>query len=202
MVRIEQHRSFVMADIPGLIAGASQGAGLGIRFLKHLARCRILLHLVDIAPADDSDPVEAARTIIQELETFSETLASRERWLVLNKTDLLAEDECAARCERIVKALDWQGPVFTLSAETRQGTAALCQTTMTWIEERRAVEESDAEVAAQEEAARQQMEEEARLRIQAYNTKRRAERRAEKEARERDIEVDDDLPETEVLYVR
>jgi GTP-binding protein len=91
VVSIEPHRSFVVADVPGLIEGASQGAGLGFRFLRHLTRTRLLLHLVDVAPLDHSDPVDAARVIIDELEQFSPTLAARPRWLVLNKIDLLPD---------------------------------------------------------------------------------------------------------------
>ncbi|MCY4473402.1 MAG: Obg family GTPase CgtA [Kistimonas sp.] len=199
VVRVQQHRSFVMADIPGLIAGASQGAGLGIRFLKHLVRCRVLLHLVDIAPMDGSDPVEAARTIIQELETFSHSLAVRERWLVLNKTDLLPEDACVDRCERLVEALDWKGPVYRISAETQQGIAPLSQAIMTWIEERRSMENEDPEMAHTEALQQKTMEEEARLRIQDYNAKRKAARAAQ--AEEPCTQEQDEASDTQVLYV-
>ena len=89
MVRVGPHRSFVMADIPGLIEGAAEGAGLGIRFLKHLSRTRLLVHLVDVAPFDGSDPAADAVAVVGELERFSPELAARERWLVLNKTDLV-----------------------------------------------------------------------------------------------------------------
>jgi GTP-binding protein len=92
VVKVDAHRSFVVADIPGLIEGASDGAGLGIRFLKHLTRNRILLHLVDVAPFDESDPAQQALSIVRELERFSPTLAARPRWLVLNKIDLIDED--------------------------------------------------------------------------------------------------------------
>ena len=105
VVSIEPHRSFVMADIPGLIEGAADGQGLGVRFLKHLARTRILLHLVDVAPIDGSDPVQGATAIIAELEAHSEELASRERWLVLNKLDLLPEDERDACVSALTEAL-------------------------------------------------------------------------------------------------
>ena len=117
VVMLERHRSFVIADIPGLIAGAHEGAGLGIRFLKHLARTRILLHLVDIAPYDPAaDPVKDARSIARELEKFSPELAARERWLVFNKIDLLPENERAARVKEIVRRLKWKGPVFAIAA--------------------------------------------------------------------------------------
>jgi GTP-binding protein len=135
VVRVGVHRSFVVADIPGLIEGAAEGAGLGIRFLKHLARTRLLLHLIDVAPQDPAaDPVVDARKIIAELARYSPELAARERWLVLNKLDLLGEDEVAARCERIVEALDWGGPVFRVSALRREGTEALCHAIMDHLE--------------------------------------------------------------------
>src|SRR5690554_3365894 len=104
VVRVNDERSFVMADIPGLIEGASEGAGLGIRFLKHLTRTNILLHVVDVAPYDGSDPVEDALGIVEELRKFSPTLAERERWLVLNKVDLLTAGEVDAVSTRIVQA--------------------------------------------------------------------------------------------------
>ncbi|RUO29793.1 GTPase ObgE [Aliidiomarina sedimenti] len=110
------HQSFVIADIPGLIEGAAEGAGLGIQFLKHLERCGLLLHLVDLAPFDGSDPVEQAVTIIGELEKYSAALADKPRWLVLNKTDLLDEDEIAEKTANIVEALGWEGPVYQISA--------------------------------------------------------------------------------------
>ena len=105
VVRVDPTRSFVVADIPGVIEGAAEGAGLGIQFLKHLSRTRLLLHLVDIAPADGSDPVEAVRTIEHELARFSPELADRPRWLVCNKIDLLPEAEREARCREVVQAL-------------------------------------------------------------------------------------------------
>jgi GTP-binding protein len=134
VVSIESHRSFVMADIPGLIEGAAEGAGLGIRFLKHLRRTRLLLHLVDMAPFD-ANPVEDARSIITELERFSPELAAKERWLVLNKTDLMPDDEAAAARDRIVNALGWDGPVYRVSALSGQGTRELVGDVMSRIEE-------------------------------------------------------------------
>ncbi len=136
VVAVEAHRSFVMADIPGLIEGAADGAGLGIRFLKHLSRTRILLHLIDVAPLDENvDPVDDAQKIIAELERFSPELAARERWLVLNKVDLLSEAEVEVVRERIVKALDWQGPLHLISAIASQGTRQLAGAIMTRLEE-------------------------------------------------------------------
>lgn len=126
-------QSFVIADIPGLIEGAAEGAGLGIRFLKHLERCRVLLHILDIDPIDGSDPVDSARAIVAELEKHSPLLASKPRWLVFNKTDLLLEEEIQERVERIVKELDWKGEVFTISAYNREGTQELSLKLMDFI---------------------------------------------------------------------
>jgi GTP-binding protein len=136
VVYVGEQQSFVMADIPGLIEGAAEGAGLGIRFLKHLQRTRILLHLVDIAPMDPgADPVADARAIVAELERFSPELAARERWLVLNKCDLLPPDEVDARCGEIVAGLDWEGPVHPISGLAKKGTTELCKAVMARLDE-------------------------------------------------------------------
>jgi GTPase len=136
VVYVGQHQSFVMADIPGLIEGAADGAGLGIRFLKHLQRTRVLLHLVDVAPPDpEADPVKDARAIAAELKKFSPELAARERWLVLNKIDLLLPAEAEKRCKDIVRRLRWKGPVFRISGATRQGTQDLCRAAMRRLDE-------------------------------------------------------------------
>jgi GTP-binding protein len=124
-----------MADIPGLIEGASEGAGLGIQFLRHLQRTGLLLHLVDIAPVDGSDPADAVRAIAQELANFSEDLAVKPRWLVINKIDLLDDEERAAARQRLVEQLDWKGPVFEVSAATGEGTEALGQAVVRELEE-------------------------------------------------------------------
>jgi GTPase len=137
VVDVGQHRSFVMADIPGLIEGAAEGAGLGIRFLKHLQRTRVLLHLVDIAPLDpDADPVKDARAIVAELKKFSPDLAEKPRWLVLNKRDLLPEDEAEKRARAIVRSLRFRGPHFLVSGATGAGTRELCEAVMAFLEER------------------------------------------------------------------
>ncbi len=128
-------RSFVMADIPGLIEGAADGAGLGIRFLKHLQRTRVLLHLVDIAPLDPSaDPVRDARAIVGELGKFSEDLLTKPRWLVINKSDLLLEDEARAKAIAIAQALKYRGPAFLISGATRAGTTDLTEAVMRFLE--------------------------------------------------------------------
>jgi GTP-binding protein len=136
VVSVGEHRSFVMADIPGLIEGAAEGAGLGIRFLKHLQRTRVLLHLVDIAPPDpEADPVKDARAIVAELKKFSKDLAEKPRWLVLNKIDLLPAKEADQRCKDIVRRLRWKGPTYRISGVTKQGTKELMQDVMRLIEE-------------------------------------------------------------------
>ena len=126
VVSVEAHRSFVIADIPGLIEGAADGAGLGIQFLRHLQRTRILLHLVDLMPLDDSDPAEQVRAIEHELGKYDRALLQKPRWLVMNKTDLLLPDEARERAEAVVAALDWKEPWFTVSAIGREGTREVC----------------------------------------------------------------------------
>lgn len=138
VVRVGPWQSFVMADIPGLIAGASEGAGLGLQFLRHLDRTGLLLHVVDIAATHDgSDPAEAARALVAEIAEYSDALAGRERWLVLNKIDTLAGEERDRACDAVIAALQWQGPVFRVSALSGEGTEALCRAIMTRLEERR-----------------------------------------------------------------
>jgi GTP-binding protein len=135
VVACGNQRSFVMADIPGLIEGAADGAGLGIRFLKHLQRTRVLLHLVDIAPVDpNADPVRDAQSIVGELGKFSEDLLAKPRWLVLNKSDLLPPDEAAAKAISIARALDYRGPAFLISGATRGGTTELTEAVMRFLE--------------------------------------------------------------------
>ena len=129
-------RSFVMADIPGVIEGAAEGAGLGIRFLKHLQRTRVLLHLVDVSPPDpDADPVKDARTIISELKKFAKELAAKERWLLINKVDLLEPAEAQRRTKDIVRRLRWKGRVFQISGATGAGTDELKMEIMRYLEE-------------------------------------------------------------------
>lgn len=136
VVRVSQERSFVMADIPGLIEGAAEGAGLGVRFLKHVSRTLLLLHVVDIAPSDGGDPVEHIKSIIKELEKFNPELLAKERWLVLNKTDLLTVEEAEQYCQAIVKRLAWTGKVFKISGLSRKGTEELAQAAMKYLETR------------------------------------------------------------------
>ncbi len=200
VVKVQEHRSFVIADIPGLIEGASEGAGLGIRFLKHLTRCRVLLHIVDMAPFDGSEPAANAQAIIDELQAFSPTLASRERWLLLNKVDLLPADEVEARCQAVVDALGWQGPVHRIAAISQLGTHQLCNEILSQIELRREEEANDDELAARERALQEQMQLESRERIEELQEQRRLERIARKRGGE-DFDGDDDDHDVEIEYV-
>jgi GTP-binding protein len=141
VVRVEADRSFVVADIPGLIEGAADGAGLGIQFLRHVSRTRLLLQIVDILPMDGSDPVAQVRAIESELEQFDPELLQRPRWLVLNKTDLMAdEDERRAVAEDIVARLEWTAPWFMISAVARQGTLEICQRAQQFFDAQRALD--------------------------------------------------------------
>jgi len=146
VVRVGRLQSFVMADIPGLIEGASEGAGLGIQFLKHLQRTGLLLHLVDIAPMNpDVEPADEVIAIARELANFSVELAEKPRWLIINKTDLLSEEDLAVAKEMLLEKLAWQGPVFEVSAATGAGTEALGQAIMRELE---LIEEQAAEAEA------------------------------------------------------
>ena len=128
VVRTDVDRSFVVADIPGLIEGAAEGAGLGHQFLRHLQRTRLLLHIVDIAPFDEGvDPVAQARAIVKELKKYDPALHAKPRWLVLNKLDMVPAEERAARVKDFVRRLRWKGPVFEISALTREGCEPLVQ---------------------------------------------------------------------------
>jgi GTP-binding protein len=134
VVRVDESASFVIADIPGLIEGAADGAGLGHRFLRHLARTRLLLHVVDIAPLDpDADPVRDAKAIVAELKRYDPELARRPRWLVLNKLDLVPENEREPRVAAFVKAYRWKGPVFAVAAISGEGCRELVFQIQRWL---------------------------------------------------------------------
>ncbi len=200
VVKVEAHRSFVIADIPGLIEGASEGAGLGIRFLKHLTRNRILLHIVDMAPFDGTEPADSAVAIAGELGRFSATLAERERWLVLNKTDLIDAETFAERKTAVLAALDWQGPVYEVSAIKGEGTDALCGDLMNYLEELREQEKADPELAHADVELQQRMQEEARERIAELRSQHK--RRADQEAEDDDDDDwNDDEYDVDVEYV-
>ncbi|MDC9564953.1 MULTISPECIES: Obg family GTPase CgtA [unclassified Pseudoalteromonas] len=134
VVRPEANKSFVIADIPGLIEGASDGAGLGIRFLKHLERCRVLLHVIDVMPVDGSNPVDNAFAIINELHQYSPKLAEKPRWLVFNKIDLLPEDEAQALCEQIAQELGEEENVYRISAVNKLNTQPLIHDIMALLD--------------------------------------------------------------------
>ena len=197
VVGMSGDKSFVVADIPGLIEGASEGAGLGIRFLKHLTRTRLLLHLVDMMPYDESTAGQNAEVIEQELAKFSPTLAEGDRWLVLNKVDLLPEDEVDARCQEVVDHLNWQGPVFRISGLASQGTKALCAAIMEYIDGHREEERAAPELAEQSEKRRMEIQAEARDRIQELADNRRS---ARKQAIEDADDEDDDDHDVDVVY--
>ena len=135
VVRTDTERSFVVADIPGLIEGAADGAGLGVQFLRHLQRTRLLLHIVDVAPLDDgADPVRDAKAIVGELKRYDESLHAKPRWLVLNKLDLVPEGERAARVKSFVKAYRWKGPVFPIAAINGEGCRELVFKVQEWLD--------------------------------------------------------------------
>jgi len=199
VVRTEAHRSFVVADIPGIIEGAAEGAGLGIRFLKHLARNRVLLHLVDMAPWDETTPAQAAVTAVNELEKFSRTLAQQPRWLVLNKLDMLPEEEQDAACQAVIDALDWEGPVYRISALNKLGLAPLVHDLQDFLDARAAAIAEDPELLEQERHTRALIDEEARENLQRLRLEQRARRLADDGLDDDDF--DDDDYDVEVEYV-
>ncbi|WP_201596520.1 Obg family GTPase CgtA [Psychrobacter fulvigenes] len=204
VVDVGVHRSFVMADIPGLIEGASEGAGLGIRFLKHVARTRRLLHIVDIKPIDGSDPVENARVILNELERFSPELASLPQILVLNKIDQIVDEDLNAICTHIVAELGWTGMVFRTSTLTGEGVDAVKYHLMNEIEREREREEEDPIFAEAQKESFERLEAEVRRNTEAQREAYRAARRAQREGldlADDDSFDDDDDSDVEVVYV-
>jgi len=199
VVRVQSHRSFVIADIPGLIEGAAEGAGLGVRFLKHLVRTRLLLHVVDMAPFDGSRPFDVVRAIEGELGKFSETLASRDRWLVLNKLDLLPEDQRERACKKLVEELGWEGPVYPVSAINSEGLEVLCRDIMIWIESKAQAEVEDQALAQAEQQTKEKMQQEAREKLRAYKAEQKA-RREKEGGDDLDDDFDDDDDDVEVVY--
>ncbi len=197
VVGMSGDKSFVIADIPGLIEGASEGAGLGIRFLKHLTRTRLLLHLVDMMPYDGSTPGQNAVVIEKELERFSPTLASGDRWLVLNKIDLLPEDEVDDLCEGVVDKLGWEGPVFRMSGLASQGTKVLCAAIMDYIDDQRQREGVDPTLTELADERRTIIQAEARDRIDDLAETRR---HAREQSQADDTDDDDDDHDVDVVY--
>jgi GTP-binding protein len=199
VVRTEAHRSFVVADIPGIIEGAAEGAGLGIRFLKHLARNRVLLHLVDMAPWDETTPAQAAVTAVNELEKFSHTLAQQPRWLVLNKLDLLPEEEQDAACQAVIDALSWEGPVYRISALNKLGLESLVHDLQDFLDARAAAIAEDPELLEQERHTRALIDAEARENLQRLRLEQRARRLADDGLDDDDFDEDDYDVEVEYL---
>ncbi len=197
VVDVGLQRSFVMADIPGLIAGASEGAGLGIRFLKHVARTRRLLHIVDVQPIDQSDPVTNARLIMAELKNFSPELANLPQILVLNKIDQIPVDEQNALCTRIVAALGWTGMVFRTSTLTGDGVDAVKHHLMNEIEREKEREAEDPIFAEQQKERFERLELEVRRNTEEQKQAYRAARKAQREGLANDDEWDDDDVEVE-----
>lgn len=199
VVRTEAHRSFVVADIPGIIEGAAEGAGLGVRFLKHLARNRVLLHLVDMAPWDEVTPAAAAVTAVKELQKFSKTLSEQPRWLVLNKLDMLAEEERDSACQAVIDALEWTGPVYRVSALTKQGLSPLVHDLQDFLDARALAVAEDPELLEKERETRAIIDREARENLERLRAERRARR---EEGEDWDDDFDDDDYDVEVEYVR
>ncbi len=203
VVKVGTFKNFVIADIPGLIEGAAEGAGLGTRFLKHLTRTRLLLHIVDLAPIDQSNPADAAQTIVEEITAFSPSLAERDRWLVLNKIDQLLDDEREELKQAVIERLDWKGPVFLVSALDKEGTKELSQAIMRYLDERELRIAEDKEYADYLINLDQRIEDEGRAHLQELDD-RRALRRAgvkAQEEQEEDDWDDDDDDQAEVFYV-
>lgn len=140
VVRVSHEKSFVIADIPGLIEGAAEGAGLGIQFLRHLQRTRLLLHIVDLAPFENIDPVKEAKAIVKELKKYDESLFDKPRWLVLNKLDMVPEEDRKKRVKDFIKRFGWKGQVFEISALTRDGCEDLVVEIYNYLAEQRQLE--------------------------------------------------------------
>ncbi|NLD13962.1 MAG: GTPase ObgE [Gammaproteobacteria bacterium] len=205
VVKVGSFKNFVIADIPGLIEGAAEGAGLGTRFLKHLTRTRLLLHIVDLAPVDQGNPADAAEIIVKEISEFSPSLAERDRWLVLNKIDQLLDDEREERKRAVIERLDWQGPVFMVSALDKEGTRELTQAIMRYLDERDLRISEDKEYAEYLTDLDQRIEDEGRAHLQALDDRRalrKAGYRAEDELDDEDWDDEDDDDQAEVFYVR
>lgn len=206
VVDADRHRSFVMADIPGLIEGAAEGAGLGIRFLKHLARTRILLHVVDVQPIDGSDPIHNAKAILNELKKFSPTLSQLPVVLVLNKLDQLEEGAKEEWCQHILTELEWDGPVFKTSGLMSEGTKEVVYYLMDQIEQQQEREVEDPEYAAEMKAFREQLEAETREQTlaakEAYRQMRKEQRLSDAADLDDEDDEDGDDGEMEVHYVR
>ncbi|MBS9779776.1 MAG: Obg family GTPase CgtA [Moraxellaceae bacterium] len=198
VVDVGKHRSFVMADIPGLIEGASEGAGLGIRFLKHVARTRRLLHIVDIKPIDESDPAENAKVILAELEKFSPALAQLPQILVLNKIDQVPAEELNELCTHIVAEIDWTGMVFRTSTLTGEGVDEVKYHLMNDIEREQEREEEDPMFAEEQQERFARLEAEIRHNSEQQKLAYREAKKAQREGLNDDEDFDNG--DVEVVY--
>ena len=183
--------SFVIADIPGLIEGAADGAGLGIQFLKHLARTRLLLHLVDLSPVDGSDPRANYEVIENEVLKYSEGIAEKDRWLVFTKMDVLTDDLTDDVIDEVLAKIDHKGPVFRISAVSGAGTEGLSRSIRDYLNARRRSENEDADGDYDPQGVREKHEEKVRNEVHAFSSNLRAKRKLQRQAK-RDAEQDDD----------
>ncbi|MGC7559643.1 Obg family GTPase CgtA [Pasteurella sp. PK-2025] len=189
VARVDANRSFVVADIPGLIEGASEGAGLGIRFLKHLERCRVLVHLVDIAPIDESDPADNIAIIESELFQYSETLADKPRWLVFNKIDTMSDEEAEQRAKDITQRLGWEDDYYLISAVTGKNVSPLCRDIMDFIE-----------ANPREEAEQEAQDTEVKFKWDDYHQAQLAEHQLDEEDDDWDDWSEEDEEGVEIIY--
>ena len=187
VVNIGNDRSFVIADIPGVIKGAAEGAGLGIRFLKHLTRTKLVLHIVDVSPMDKTPPKEAFREIELELEKFSPTLARQSRWLILNKADLFDVNEHKKLLKNFVKDVGWIGPSFLISAATGQGVDSLCNSVGDYLNDERSREINDSEAKKNADKVRNAIFMEAKMQISKLAESKRKTRKIKDSKIEEDV---------------
>ena len=187
VVNIGNDRSFVIADIPGVIKGAAEGAGLGIRFLKHLTRTKLVLHIVDVSPMDKTPPKEAFREIELELKKFSPTLARQRRWLILNKADLFDVNEHKKLLKNFVKDVGWIGPSFLISAATGQGVDLLCNSVGDYLNDERSREINDSEAKKNADKVRNAIFMEAKMQISKLAESKRKTRKIKDSKIEEDV---------------
>ena len=187
VVNVGNDRAFVIADIPGVIKGASEGAGLGIRFLKHLTRTKLVLHIVDVSPMDKTPPKEAFREIELELEKFSPTLARQSRWLILNKADLFDVNEHKNLLKHFVKDVGWTGPSFLISAATGQGVDLLCNSVGDYLNDERSREINDSEAKKNANKVRNAIFMEAKMQISKLAESKRKTRKIKDSKIEEDV---------------
>ncbi|MFZ7172468.1 Obg family GTPase CgtA [Avibacterium avium] len=189
VARVDENRSFVIADIPGLIEGASEGAGLGIRFLKHLERCRVLIHLVDINPIDGSYPADNIAIIESELFQYSEKLADKTQWLVFNKIDTMSDEEAHERAKEILERLGWEGDYYLISAATGKNVPALCRDIMDYLD-----------AHPREEEKQPENPEEVKFKWDDYHQEQLAEHQFDEDDEDWDDWSEDDEEGVEIIY--